>query len=140
MIREHTTIGARCVFGSYASSDGYTMIGDDVQVGQYAQLSQGARIGDGCFIGGHTVFSDNRMAVRDPNDDLFGASIGDFVRIGLACVILPGVTIGEESMVGAGSVVTHDVPPGVLAVGSPARVLRDLTDEEIATYKRSVNA
>jgi acetyltransferase-like isoleucine patch superfamily enzyme len=138
MIREHTTIGARCIFGSYASSDGYTVIGDDVQVGQYAQLSQGARIGNGCFVGGHTVFSDNRMAVRDPDLDLFGATLGDRVRIGLACVILPGVNIGDDSMVGAGSVVTGDIPPGVLAVGSPARVLRELSSEEIGSYRDSV--
>lgn len=138
VIREHTTIGDRCIFGTYASCDGYTYIGDDVQVGQYAQLSQAARIGSGCFIGGHTVFSDNRMAIRAVEHDLFGAVVEEHVRIGLACVILPGITIGRDSIVGAGSVVTRDVPRGVVAAGNPARVLRELRAEEIAMYRDSV--
>ena len=138
IIREHTTIGDRCIFGTYASCDGYTRIGDDVQVGQYAQLSQAARIGSGCFIGGHTVFSDNRMAIRSVEHDLFGAVVEDYVRIGLACVILPGVTIGSDAVVGAGSVVTKDVPAGGVVAGNPARLLRSLTDEEIEAYRASV--
>jgi acetyltransferase-like isoleucine patch superfamily enzyme len=138
IIREHTTIGPRCIFGTYASCDGYTRIGDDVQVGQYAQLSQSARIGDGCFIGGHTVFSDNRMAIRSVDEDLFGAVIEDYVRVGLACVILPAVRIGTDALVGAGSVVTKDVEQGSLAAGNPARVLRALAREEIDAYRRSV--
>jgi acetyltransferase-like isoleucine patch superfamily enzyme len=138
VIREHTTIGDRCIFGTYASSDGYTVLGDDVQVGQYAQLSQAARIGSGCFIGGHTVFSDNRMAVRIVDHDLFGAVIEDYVRVGLGCVILPGVRIGHDALVGAGSVVTKDVPPRTIAAGNPAKVLRDLREEEVATYRESV--
>lgn len=138
VIREHTTIGERCVFGTYASCDGYTSIGDDVQVGQYAQLSQSARIGNGCFVGGHTVFSDNRMAVRSVDDDLFGAVVDDYVRIGLGCVILPGIRIGRDALVAAGSVVSRDVPPRTLVAGTPARELRALTDEEVETYRGSV--
>lgn len=140
VIREHTTIGERCIFGTYASCDGYTRLGDEVQVGQYAQLSQSARIGSGCFIGGHTVFSDNRMALRSVEEDLFGAIVEDYVRIGLACVILPGVRIGIDALVGAGSVVTRDVPARTLAAGSPARPLRDLTDDEVETYRASVGS
>lgn len=138
VIREHTTIGDRVVFGTYASCDGYTRIGDDVQVGQYAQLSQAARIGSGSFIGGHTVFSDNRMAIRAVEHDLHGAVVEDYVRIGLACVILPGVTIGTDAVVGAGSVVTKDVPSRTVAVGNPCRVLRELSDAEVAAYRDSV--
>lgn len=138
LIREHTTIGARCVFGTYASCDGYTAVGNDVHIGQYAQLSQAARIGKGIFIGGHTVFSDNRMAIRRVEEDLFGAVIEDYARIGLNCVILPGVHIGHDAMIGAGSVVTKDIPPAVLAYGNPCRVVRDLTLDEIKAYRNSV--
>jgi acetyltransferase-like isoleucine patch superfamily enzyme len=138
VIREHTTIGDRVVFGTYASCDGYTRIGDDVQVGQYAQLSQAARIGSGSFIGGHTVFSDNRMAIRAVEFDLFGAVVEEYVRVGLACVILPGVTIGTDAVVGAGSVVTKDVPPRTVAAGNPCRVLRALSEDEVAAYRGSV--
>jgi acetyltransferase-like isoleucine patch superfamily enzyme len=138
LIREHTTIGARCVFGTHASCDGYAFIGDDVHVGQYAQLSQAARIGDGVFVGGHTVFSDNPLAIRSVEEDLFGALVEDYVRIGLGCVILPSVRIGHDAVVGAGSVVTKDVPASVLAYGNPCRVARDLRPDEIQAYRTSV--
>ena len=138
MIREHTTIGDRCVFGTYASCDGYTRLGNDVQVGQYAQLSQAARFGDGAFIGGHSVFSDNRMAIRDPDEDLYGAVIGNYVRLGLGCVVLPGVSVGDDAMVGAGSVITRDIPASTLAVGNPCKPVRDLTEEEVQRYRNSI--
>ena len=56
------------------------------------------------------------------------------VWIGAGAVILPGVTIGENSVIGAGSVVTKDIPPDVVAVGSPCRVLRTITDRDLLFY------
>jgi acetyltransferase-like isoleucine patch superfamily enzyme len=138
LIREHTTIGARCVFGSFAGCDGYTIIGDDVVVGQGSYLAQSARIGNGVFIAALTVFSDNPRILRRVGEDLQGPVIEDYVRISIQCSILPGVTIGADSLVGAASVVTRDVPPGVLAMGSPCRVVRDLTPAEIDDYRASV--
>jgi acetyltransferase-like isoleucine patch superfamily enzyme len=138
LIREHTSIGARCVFGSYASCDGYSRLGNDVQVGQGAYLAQAARIGDGVFIGAQVVFADNRRAVRDPAVDLFGPVLEDYVRIGHRCVLLAGTRIGSDALVGAGSVVTRDIPPGTLAMGSPCRVVRDLTADETHEYRASV--
>lgn len=138
MIREHTRIGDHCVFGTHASTDGYCRIGPMAHIGQYAQLSQSVRIGKGMFIGGHTVFSDNKQAVRDVAEDLFGAIVEDYVRIGLGCVILPSVRIGARSLVGAGAVVTKDVPERMLAYGNPARATRELTKEEEQKYLISV--
>lgn len=138
MIREHTRIGDHCVFGTHASTDGYCRIGPMAHIGQYAQLSQSVRIGKGVFIGGHTVFSDNKQAVRDVEEDLFGAIVEDYVRIGLGCVILPSVRIGARSLVGAGAVVTKDVPEKMLAYGNPARATRELTKEEEQKYLISV--
>lgn len=138
VIREHTRLGDGCVFGTYASCDGYTAVGDHAHVGQYVMLAQAATIGRGVFVGGHTTFSDNRWIVRDPGEDLFGALIGDGARVGLSCVILPSVRIGADAMVGAGSVVTRDIPAGALAVGNPAHVVRALTPAEIARYRASV--
>ena len=60
-------------------------------------------------------------------------TIGDYAWIGLNCIILTGVTIGEGAIIGAGSVVTRDVPPHCLAAGSPARVLRHLAPGEDRT-------
>lgn len=139
MIREHTSIGDNCVFGTHASTDGYCSIGPMSHVGQYAQLSQSARIGRCVFIGGHTVFSDNKQAIRDVNQDLFGATIEDYARIGLSCVILPSIVVGAYSLVGAGSVVTRNVPQRMVAYGNPARVERELSEEEIREYLASAD-
>lgn len=138
MIREHTRVGDGVVFGTHASTDGYCCIGPLCHIGQYSQLSQAARIGRGVFIGGHTVFSDNKQAVRDVEEDLFGATVEDHVRIGLGCVILPAVRICTGALIGAGSVVTRDVPEKTLAYGNPARVIRELTPEEVQRYLSSV--
>ena len=70
--------------------------------------------------------------------DLFGATIEDYVRIGLGCVILPSVRIGAGAMVGAGSIVTKDLSEKSLAYGNPARVARELSEEELEKYISSV--
>lgn len=57
-------------------------------------------------------------------------TIGDDVWIGVGSIILPGVTIGSGSTIGAGSVVTHDIPPNVLAFGVPCRVIREISEED----------
>ncbi|MCH8744253.1 MAG: hypothetical protein IIB31_01245 [Chloroflexi bacterium] len=139
MIREHTRIGENCVFGTHASTDGYCSVGPMGHIGQYTQLSQSARIGRCVFIGGHTVFSDNKQAIRAVEHDLFGASIGDYVRIGLSCVILPSVEIGEFALVGAGSVVTKNVRSRGVAYGNPAKLQRELTEQEVREYLASVD-
>jgi acetyltransferase-like isoleucine patch superfamily enzyme len=61
-------------------------------------------------------------------------SIGHNVWIGFDCVVLPGVTIGEGSVVGARSVVTEDVPPFTIVAGNPARVIRNLENDEISKH------
>ena len=54
--------------------------------------------------------------------------------MGAGVIVLPGVTIGDNSVIGAGSVVTKDIPPNTVAVGSPCRVMRELTQEQVANY------
>jgi acetyltransferase-like isoleucine patch superfamily enzyme len=86
-------------------------------------------IGADCMIGTHVSIIDNdfhelvdrhRMPISKP------VIIGDNVWIGNRAIILPGVTIGDGSVVGAGAVVVHDVPPGTLVVGNPARVVKSI--------------
>ena len=60
----------------------------------------------------------------------FPITVGDDVWFGGSCAVLPGVTIGSNVVVGAGSVVTRDIPSGVVAVGNPCRVLRPITDAD----------
>ena len=59
-------------------------------------------------------------------------TVGDNVWFGMGCMVCPGVTIGSDAVIGAGSVVVRDIPSGVVAVGNPCRVLRPITDEDAA--------
>lgn len=111
------TIGARCFanFGLTALDVAPITIGDDVQIGPYVQL----------LTPTHPVEAGPR---RDKWEAAQPITIGDNVWLGGGVIVLPGVTIGADTVVGAGSVVTKDLPAGVLAVGNPARVVRRLEE------------
>ena len=72
----------------------------------------------------------NDQTMARPGDDLRGATLRRGCRIGGGAVLLPGVQVGEEGFVAAGSVVTRDVPPGALVMGTPAKVVRQVPDAE----------
>ena len=100
------------------------------------------------YIGNHVMFAPNvtitvtghpvHPALR-PNGDQFSfpVIIEDYVWIGSNVTILPGVTIGKNSVIGAGSVVTKDIPPNVVAVGTPCRVLREITEQDLEYYVKN---
>ena len=62
--------------------------------------------------------------------------IQDNVWLGAGCLVMPGVTIGENSVIGAGGVVTKDIPANVVAVGNPCRVLRDISEKDLTVYHK----
>lgn len=113
------TIGARCFanFGLVALDVAPITIGDDVQIGPNVQL----------LTPTHPLEPGPR---RDKWEAAKPIVIGDNVWLGGGAIVLPGVTIGENTVVGAGAVVTRDLPANVVAVGSPARVVRTLEDGE----------
>ena len=96
-------------------------------------------IGDSVMIGpnvtiataGHPVDPELRRKVAQFN---IPVRIGNNVWIGADAVILPGITIGDDSVIGAGSIVTKDIPAGVVAVGNPCRVLRPISDRDREFY------
>lgn len=108
-------IGARCFanFGLVALDVGAITIGDDVQIGPNVQL----------LTPTHPVEADLRRAGWEAAEPI---TIGANVWLGGGVIVLPGVTIGENSVVGAGSVVTRDLPADIVAMGTPARVTRSL--------------
>ncbi|MGY1779739.1 sugar O-acetyltransferase [Geodermatophilus sp. SYSU D01036] len=108
-------VGARCFanFGLVALDVAAITIGDDVQIGPNVQL----------LTPTHPVEPGPR---RDKWEAAEPITVGDNVWLGGGVVVLPGVTIGADTVVGAGSVVTRDLPAGVVAVGNPARVVREL--------------
>jgi acetyltransferase-like isoleucine patch superfamily enzyme len=132
-------------------------IGDDVKIGTFVEIQKGVRIGNRCKISSHTFICEG-VIVEDEvfighnvtfiNDRYPRATNGDGglqseadwkctrtvvkrgASIGSGTTLLCGVTIGEHAMVGAGSVVTKDVPPGAIVAGNPARVLKPLPRKE----------
>ena len=88
------------------------------------------KIGNECKIGPHVMIIDNDahelLANRGANGKVAKIEIEDDVWLGARSIILKGVTIGKHSVVGAGSVVTHDVPPLTLVVGNPAKKIKQI--------------
>jgi acetyltransferase-like isoleucine patch superfamily enzyme len=142
-----STFGARLQTGQGASIREDNQIGDDVSIGTNAVLEFGNRIGDrvrihsGCFlelvtieddvfVGPNVVFTDDMHPMNCPRytECRGGPVVRRLARIGANSTILPGVTVGEGSLVGAGSVVVHDVPAGVVVVGNPARVMVQVSE------------
>jgi maltose O-acetyltransferase len=111
----HLTIGARTFanVGLTALDVAPITIGDDVQIGPHVQL----------LTPTHPLEAEPRRAKWEAAEPI---AIGDNVWLGGGAIVLPGVTIGADTVVGAGAVVTKDLPAGVLAVGNPARVIRTL--------------
>jgi UDP-2-acetamido-3-amino-2,3-dideoxy-glucuronate N-acetyltransferase len=128
-VRTRARIGARCIIGK---GDFDVVIGDDSKLQNYACIYHGVTLGRGVFVGPHAVFTnDRRPRATDPSFAPLGdgdwevgeTSVGDGAAIGANSTILPGMTIGAWAMIGAGAVVTHDVPAYALVVGTPARRL-----------------
>lgn len=126
----------RCEFGKNIS------IGNDVYINFGCVILDcgPVTIGNQVLIGPNVGIYDANHAL-DAQERMDGAlipgkiSIGNRVWIGGGTIILPGVTIGDDTVIGAGSIVTHDIPSGVVAVGNPCRVLRKLTDKDKVGYQ-----
>jgi maltose O-acetyltransferase len=108
-------VGARSFvnFGLVALDAASITVGDDVQIGPGVQL----------LTPTHPIDPDLRRAKWEAAEPI---GVGDNVWLGGGSIVLPGVTIGEHSVVGAGAVVTKSLPAGVVAVGTPARIIRSL--------------
>ncbi len=152
-VRPFTTIyagsvmGDRLQTGQGASIREDNVLGDDVSVGTNAVLEFGNRIGDrvrihsGCFlelvtieddvfVGPNVVFTDDPHPMNCPRykECKGGALVRRRARIGANSTILPGVEIGENALVGAGSVVVDDVPPATVVAGNPAKVIKRVSE------------
>ncbi len=120
VIREGTEIGDEVLIGTKTVIDGSTTIGDrcSLQTGVYVPAE--TTIGDDVFLGPNAVLTNDPYPVRT-DTELSGPTLEDDVSIGANATILPDVTVGEGAFVAAGAVVTRDVPPNTLAVGTPAK-------------------
>lgn len=136
IIREHTDLGESCLVGSHAVLNGYSTIGERTRINTSCALPQSMRIGKGVFVAPMVSFSDNERVILGEGNS--GPIIEDFVRIGISAKILSDITVGRGALVGAGAVVTRDVPQRAVVYGTPAQIRRYLREEELQKYVDSV--
>lgn len=134
MIRSNTRIGMECTIGSYVDIEGDVLIGHHVSLQSGCYITRGVVIEDEVFCGPRVItMNDKRISHRRPSLEFVreGPRIERAARVGGGSVLLPGVTIGANAFVGAGSVVTKDVPAGAIVVGNPARIVGTVPAEEL---------
>jgi acetyltransferase-like isoleucine patch superfamily enzyme len=130
-VRERTEIGAESVVGRGASVENDVRIGARVKLQTGAYVTAWSELEDGVFVAPGVVLTNDPTAGRRRGERLRGAVLRRACRIGGGAVLLPGVEVGEEAFVGAGAVVTRDVPARAVALGVPAKVVREVGEAEL---------
>ena len=133
-IREGVEIGDNCIIGISTKVGARTIIGHHTRIMDLTNVASDAKLGNYVFIGpGVMMGNDNSMGRNYVGDgrNFTGPIIEDYVTVGMNTSILPNTKIKKDSIVAAGSIVTRDIEPGILAMGSPAKKYRDLKEGEI---------
>jgi acetyltransferase-like isoleucine patch superfamily enzyme len=132
-VRERVTIGDDVVVGRGCLVENDTTIGAMSKIQADAYITAYSTLEDHVFVAPCVVTTnDNLMGRTERRHELIaGPTIRRGARIGGGAILCPGVEIGEEAFVGAGAVVTKDVPARTVVVGSPAKVLRDVPEDEL---------
>ena len=129
MIRELNTIGDDVSVGTHSVIEHHVTLGDGVRIHSNVFIPEFSIIEQGAWVGPNVVMTNAKYPRgRDVKRDLKGPRLMPGAKIGANATLLPGVTIGRGALIGAGSVVVGDVPDGKVAVGNPARVIKDATD------------
>jgi UDP-2-acetamido-3-amino-2,3-dideoxy-glucuronate N-acetyltransferase len=119
-------IGNDCNVCSHCYIENDVVIGDRVTIKNGVQIWDGLRIEDDVFVGPNVTFANDLYPRSKQNFELLNTVVKNGATIGANATLLPGIIIGENAMVGAGSVVTKDVPSNAVVVGNPARVIKVL--------------
>jgi acetyltransferase-like isoleucine patch superfamily enzyme len=134
VIREENTIGDHVSIGTHSIVEHHVQIGDGVRLHSRVFVPEYSILEAGCWLGPGVMVTNARYPLsKGVKERLEGAQIAEGAIIGANATLLPGVRIGARALVGAGSVVTKDVPPGAVVVGNPARIVGQR--DEIEFYK-----
>jgi UDP-2-acetamido-3-amino-2,3-dideoxy-glucuronate N-acetyltransferase len=117
-------IGKNCKVDAYVYVEEGVVIGDNCKVRPFVFIPTGVIIEDNVFVGPNVSFTNDKYPKVRGEWKLLRTTIEKGSSVGANSVILPGVTIGEDALVGAGSVVTNDVPSRAVVAGNPARIIR----------------
>jgi acetyltransferase-like isoleucine patch superfamily enzyme len=132
-VRERCTIGDDVVIGRGSLVENDTSVGALTKIQAHAYITAYSLLEENVFIAPCVITTnDNYMGRTEKRHELIkGPTIRRGARVGGGTVLLPGIEVGEEAFIGAGAVVLRDVPPRAVMVGSPARQIRDVPDEEL---------
>jgi len=131
-VRERCSIGAGSVIGRGSVVDNDVAVGARARVQTSVYLTAFTLAEDDVFVGpGVVTTNDHAMGRHPPGAELSGPTLRRACRIGGGVVLAPGVEVGEEAFVAAGALVVSDVPARVVVMGVPARVAREVTDEDL---------
>jgi acetyltransferase-like isoleucine patch superfamily enzyme len=124
-IRELNTIGDRVSIGTLSVIEHHIQIANGVRIHSQAFIPEYSILEQDAWVGPNVVFTNARYPTH-PNvkNELRGVHLKAKAKVGANATLLPNVTVGENSLIGAGSVVTKDVPPNVIVAGNPAKVIR----------------
>ncbi len=123
IIRENSRIGEHCAIGTMSDIQHEVVIGDYCKLNSHVTLSQRSKLGNFVFMYPFTVMTNDPTP---PSDDHRPGSIGDYSQVSTHSVILPGMKIGENCLIGVSSVVTKNIPDYSFAIGDPAKVMCDI--------------
>lgn len=123
-------IGEHCFIGPFVEIQSGVKIRNRTRISSHSFICSGVEIGEDCFIAHGVMFTNDKFTESRENWLLRKTKIGNNVRIGSNSTILP-VSIGDNCVIGAGSVVTHDVPPNTTVYGVPAKVKHTPTLDEL---------
>jgi UDP-2-acetamido-3-amino-2,3-dideoxy-glucuronate N-acetyltransferase len=132
------TIGNQSRIGAFVEIQRHAFVGARCKISSHTFICEGVTVEDDVFVGHGVMFINDRYpratadgAPQTESDwELVPTLVGRGASIGSAAVIMCGVTIGEHAMVGAGAVVSHDVPDHAIAIGVPARVVGDVRERK----------
>jgi len=122
-------LGADCNICDHTFIENDVVLGDRVTIKCGVQLWDGLRLEDDVFVGPNATFANDLFPRSNVRPERFARTVVERgASVGANATILPGLVIGRNAMVGAGAVVTHDVPPNAIVVGNPARIVGYVTD------------
>lgn len=125
VVLANAVIGKNCNINAQVLIENDVIIGDNVTVKSGVQLWDGTRVENNVFIGPNATFTNHLMPrSKEYPDKYSGVTLKEGSSIGANATILPGITIGEKAMVGAGAVVTKSVPDYAVVIGNPAKIIR----------------
>ena len=123
-------IGDNCNICSHCFIENDVKIGNNVTLKFYVEVPDGTEIEDDVFIGPNVTFTNDKYPrSKQYLDELLKIKIKKGASIGASCTILGGVTVGKKAMIGAGSVVTKNIPDGELWLGNPAKFVRKIENQ-----------